>query len=154
MGTSHSKTALSAVCLECIITCEFAKEVWLRSEVPVFLERFLLVVLATAFWQIVMSNAMKLDIHYRIGIGIVLIGLAYITAHAVYKNKPKTDAARSAATLTAPRSSANNPKSADEKASTGSATATGTNVVANTGNSATISNGTSPPKDENNKATH
>ena len=69
---------------------------------PVFLERFLLVVIATAFWQIVMSNAMKLDIHYRIGIGIVLVGLAYISAHAVHLERPGVKALGNVGLNTAP----------------------------------------------------
>jgi len=52
--------------------------------VPIFLERFLLVVCATAFYGIVFANAMQIDIHYRIGIGITLVGFAYILGHAVH----------------------------------------------------------------------
>jgi hypothetical protein len=76
-------------------------KLWSQSELPVFLERFILVVLATAFWQVVMVNAMKLDIHYRAGIAIVLVGVAYITAHAVQTTKTSADRATATNTVKA-----------------------------------------------------
>jgi hypothetical protein len=84
--------------------------------VPVLLERFVLVVLATAFWQIVMSNAMRLDIHYRIGIGIVLVGLAYITAHAVHLEKPANMRAGATERSTEPATTSGNKHSTNSVA--------------------------------------
>lgn len=56
---------------------------------PVFLERFFLVLCAGAFLTFVLGNGMSLDVHYRIGLGIILVGLAYCVAHAVHQhNQP------------------------------------------------------------------
>jgi hypothetical protein len=67
----------------------FCRKIWYEEIVPVFLERFLLAVLATVFAGVVIFNTMQIDGHYRIGIGVVLMGMAYIIGHAVYQSSQK-----------------------------------------------------------------
>ncbi len=71
------------------------ERIWYGSPVPVFLERFVLVLCAGAFWGFVMNDGMKLDIHYRIGLGIIIVGVAYTVAYAVYKHPKGEDKTRS-----------------------------------------------------------
>jgi hypothetical protein len=59
------------------------KRIWYERTVSVFLERFLLVVCASIFVGVVFFNIMRIDGHYRFGIALVVVGLAYIIAHAV-----------------------------------------------------------------------
>jgi hypothetical protein len=73
-------------------------QVWNEIIVSVFLERFLLVVCAAAFYGIVISNTMQIDIQYRIGIGLTLLGIAYILGHAVYTTNHPNKTAVSAST--------------------------------------------------------
>ena len=79
-----------------------AERIWVTVIVPVFLERFLLVVCAAAFYGIVILNSMQIDGHYRAGVGLILVGLAYVLGHTVYRTNQAakvpenraTDAAR------------------------------------------------------------
>lgn len=54
-----------------------------------YLEQVLLGLLALTFWNYVLGNGMSLDSHYRGGLGITLIGLFYLTGHAVYLTASK-----------------------------------------------------------------
>ena len=57
---------------------------------PVFIERFLLVVCAAAFFGLVINNSMSLDLHQRIGLGVALVGMAYFLGSTVQKKLPTT----------------------------------------------------------------
>ncbi len=57
---------------------------------PVFIERFLLVVCAAAFFGLVINNTMTLDLHQRIGLGVALVGMAYFLGHTVSKKHTPT----------------------------------------------------------------
>jgi len=74
--------------------------------VPIFIERFLIVVCAAAFYGLVITNAMGFDLHQRIGLGLVLIGAAYFLGHTAYK-KPSPTAPIPAATAPAQPSQQN-----------------------------------------------
>jgi hypothetical protein len=55
--------------------------------VTVLLEAFVLVVLAGSFLEISILNQMGLDTQYRIGIGITIVGLAWVASHAAFKGQ-------------------------------------------------------------------
>jgi hypothetical protein len=59
-----------------------------ESIVPIFIERFLIVVCAAAFYGLVVNNTMGLDVHQRIGLGVILVGAAYLLGHTAYKQRP------------------------------------------------------------------
>ncbi|MFY9845192.1 MAG: hypothetical protein WA718_18295 [Terriglobales bacterium] len=61
------------------------EKVWGEFIVPVFIERFLLVVCAAAFYGMVISNNMNFDGLQRIGLGCALIGTALFLGATVYK---------------------------------------------------------------------
>jgi hypothetical protein len=63
------------------------QKVWWESPMPVLLEAFVLVVLAGALLEVVILNQMSLDVQYRIGLGITIFGLAWLTSYAVYKHQ-------------------------------------------------------------------
>ena len=48
------------------------------------LEQALLAFVALAIWNCVVGNALSIDIHFRGGLGLILIGLAYVAAHDIY----------------------------------------------------------------------
>ena len=50
----------------------------------VWLERFALALLALVFWNWVMNNGLHIDGHYRVALGLVLLGVSYGVGHAVY----------------------------------------------------------------------
>ena len=75
-----------------------AERLWFEAIMPVFLERFLLVVCTAAFYGVVISNSMQIDGHYRASIGIVLVGIAYILGHTVHRTN---QAAQQASTTAA-----------------------------------------------------
>jgi hypothetical protein len=60
---------------------------WHKTAVPVWLERFVLAVFATAFGGIVILNTMKLDATQRWMIGIAIASTAYLVAHTLHKEK-------------------------------------------------------------------
>jgi hypothetical protein len=62
----------------------FGSEIWHNSAVPVWLERFALVVLAAAFGGIVILNTLKLDGIQRTGIGIAILGLSIYIAQTIH----------------------------------------------------------------------
>lgn len=99
----------------------------------VFVERFLLGICVAAFYGIVVINTMSLNVHQRIGLGMVLVGAAYFFGHTTYK-KPEPHPAPS--TLVQPSAA---PK-------TGDATANGDHSIANTGNGNTIDQASPPEK--------
>lgn len=59
---------------------------------PVFIERFLIVVCAAAFYGLIINNTMSLDLHQRISLGVALVATAYFLGHTSYKN-PRTTSA-------------------------------------------------------------
>ena len=67
---------------------------------PIFIERFLIVVCATAFYGLIINNTMGLDKHQRISLAIALIAIAYFLGHTAYK-RPKTQQPAVATTLQA-----------------------------------------------------
>jgi hypothetical protein len=62
----------------------FGSEIWHNFAVPVWLERFALVVLAAAFGGIVILNSLKMDGLQRTGIGIAILGLSIYIAQTIY----------------------------------------------------------------------
>lgn len=70
------------------------RKVWWESRLPVLLEGFVLVILGGTLLEVVILNQMNLETHYRIGIGITLLGLAWIASTAVhnYKNPAEKQA--------------------------------------------------------------
>ncbi len=74
---------------------------------PVFLERFILPVLAAALIGIIILNPFKLDVHQQVSLGIAVVALAYFVGHTVYRSntpvKPLTsfEAAQRAARVRA-----------------------------------------------------
>jgi hypothetical protein len=58
----------------------------------VWLERFVLALLALIFWNWVLNNGLQMDGHFRIALGLVLLGVSYGIGHAVYleMRKPQT----------------------------------------------------------------
>jgi hypothetical protein len=69
----------------------FGSEIWHNSAVPVWLERFALVVLAAAFGGIVILNSLKMDGIQRTGIGIAIFGLSIYIAQTIHTfNQSKT----------------------------------------------------------------
>jgi hypothetical protein len=60
---------------------------WHNADVPVWLERFVLTVLAGAFTAAVLVNAMKFDIAQRVSLGIAIAAIAYFVAHTVHIQK-------------------------------------------------------------------
>lgn len=105
--------------------------------VPIFIERFLLVVCAAVLMTSVVGNGMKLDIHQRIGLGIAIVGVAYLLAATVYR-KPKPPESVGPAVVTTPAPPA-----------TGNAATVGPNSPAVTGSGNEITYGTEPQKKTN-----
>lgn len=104
-----------------------------ESVVQLFIERFLIVVCATAFYGLIINNTMGLDIHQRISLGIVLVGAAYFLGHTAHKgNRPAP------ITNTAPK---------DAPTVNGNASSGGDHSVANTGNGNTIKQSSPPAKE-------
>lgn len=56
---------------------------------PIFLERFVLPILA-AFIGIIVINSIKLDLQQRMSLSICVICLAYFVSHTLQRNKPST----------------------------------------------------------------
>jgi hypothetical protein len=50
----------------------------------VWLERFVLALLALIFWNWVLNNGLQMDVHFRIALGLALLGISYGIGHAVY----------------------------------------------------------------------
>ncbi|MBI4446183.1 MAG: hypothetical protein HY645_09755 [Acidobacteria bacterium] len=53
---------------------------------PVFLEKFLLALCVAAFAGLVIFNTLKLDALYRIGVGLMIVGLALVLGNILYKS--------------------------------------------------------------------
>lgn len=68
----------------------FAHKIWHKTAVPIWVERFMLTVLAGAFLGIVLWNTMKLDTSERVCLGIIMVGLSYLVAHEIHKQKSVT----------------------------------------------------------------
>jgi hypothetical protein len=85
-------------------------KIWYETPVPIFLEKFLLVVLAGSFLANILTNPFKLGIHYRIAFGIIILGFSYLIAISVYQTlyEPKIIA----------QPQANNPTSSNTQEST------------------------------------
>jgi hypothetical protein len=91
--------------------------VWDEFIVPVFIERFLIVVCAAAFYGLVITNAMTFSPLQRIGLGIALVGIAlFLGATASKTAQPP---------IIAPK---------EQPKASGDATTSGPNSPANTGN--------------------
>jgi hypothetical protein len=66
-------------------SCIPAENLWNEFIVPVFIERFLLVVCAAAFYGLVITNTMSFNGLQRIGLGCTLIGVALFLGATVHK---------------------------------------------------------------------
>lgn len=82
---------------------------------PIFLERFGLALLATAFFGIVIFNNMKLDGIQRIGLGIGIVGLALLIGQTIHLHNQSKAASPQ---TTAPAPVAPAPSTSTEKPST------------------------------------
>ena len=66
------------------------ENLWNGFIVPVFIERFLLVVCAAAFYGMVITNTMSFNGLQRIGLGCALVGIALFLGATAYKQtQPK-----------------------------------------------------------------
>jgi hypothetical protein len=61
------------------------ENLWNEYIVPVFIERFLLVVCAATFYGLVITNAMNFSNLQRIGMGCTLVGVALFLGATVHK---------------------------------------------------------------------
>ena len=59
------------------------ERIWYESAVPIFLERFILPVLAAGLIAVIVLNPFKLDGHRRVALLVVVIGLAYFVARTI-----------------------------------------------------------------------
>jgi hypothetical protein len=107
------------------ISVAITGKIWDESIVPVFIERFLMVVCAAAFYGFVLNNAMSLDIHQRISLGLVLVGAAYFLGHTSYKKVHPVSPSPSVQQRATP---------AESPRGTGDASATGACNAVNSGN--------------------
>src|ERR1700691_4297975 len=76
-------------------TLAFAHNLWHKSAVPVFLERFILPAFAACVVVIALTNPMGFDLTQRITGTAALILAAYFVAHTIYKHPGKTPPAPS-----------------------------------------------------------
>lgn len=70
---------------------------WGESIVPVFIERFLIVVCAAAFYGLIVNNSMNLNSLQRAGLGMALVGVALFLGATVSKSGQSNVAAPKAA---------------------------------------------------------
>ena len=68
---------------------QFIETVWTESIVPIFIERFLIVVCAAAFYGLVITNSMNFDGIQRLGLGCALVGAALFLGATAYKQTHK-----------------------------------------------------------------
>lgn len=66
---------------------------------PIFLERFVLPVLAAGVIAVIVLNPFKFDVHQRVGLLLLVIGLAYFVGRTIQlQNRAETPAQSHAAT--------------------------------------------------------
>jgi hypothetical protein len=106
------------------------ERIWYESYVPVFLEKFVLPVLAASVIAVIAINPFKWDWWQRTSLFLGVLFLAYFVAYTVYKSVPKET----------------QPPAAGETPKTGNATTSGPQSPANTGNGNTFNNDQPPPK--------
>jgi hypothetical protein len=121
--------------------------IWYETSVPVFLEKFVLPLLAAAFIGVILLNPFKLDWQQQLSLAIAVVALAYFFAHSVHKTNriqlPAPVGQPQANTPTEPPSCP--PGTAS---STGPATAVGSGNIANSGNCNTINGEPQASKDK------
>lgn len=106
--------------------------------VPIFLERFVLPILA-ALIGIIVINTIKLDLQQRVSLSLCIVCLAYFVSHSIQKNKASDEPATvQPATV--------QPPIVQPVAPTGDAVTNGDQSVANTGSGNTIVVNPSPTK--------
>jgi hypothetical protein len=69
------------------IALAFIRRLWHKTAVLVWLERFVLTVLAATLMGVVVFNSMKLDAVQRWTLGIAILALSYFAAHTVHKQR-------------------------------------------------------------------
>jgi hypothetical protein len=62
----------------------FGERIWYESSVPVYLEKYLLPILATITTGIVLLNPMKFDIPSRIALFIAISAFAFLISHQLH----------------------------------------------------------------------
>jgi hypothetical protein len=62
----------------------FAERIWWETEVPVFLEKFILPILTTSIAVLTWTNPLKFDWQSRIGLCIGLFALAFVASHQLH----------------------------------------------------------------------
>jgi|HubBroStandDraft_4_1064222.scaffolds.fasta_scaffold05398_8 phosphoglycerol transferase MdoB-like AlkP superfamily enzyme len=105
------------------------EKIWYESYVPVFLEKFVLPVLAASVVAVIVINPLKWDWRQRIALFMGVLFLAYFVAYTLYRSTPKETP--TPVTVETPK--------------TGNATTSGANSPANTGNGNNFNNDQPPP---------
>jgi hypothetical protein len=121
--------------------------------VPLFLERFVLTVLAAVLIGVILLNPFKLDWRQRVSLAVAVVAFAYFVGHTVHKmnRAPSQFTAPPESTQGKPRPEEAVPKSAPTAPDrpthiTGPATSNGEGSVANTGDGNTINTHTGADK--------
>lgn len=108
-----------------------------------WLERFALVIIALIFWNWVLNNGHQMDAQFRIATGLIVLGVSYAVAHAIYLETRKRTATNPGSIPNASQAQPGPPP-----APTGTASTTGpcSPVVTGSGNT-TTANCEDPLKD-------
>jgi hypothetical protein len=104
--------------------------------VSIFVERFVLPVLAAIPIGVIVLNPLKLDLRQRVSLCVVVVSLAYFVGHTL--NKPKSESIEVQS----------KPSTAESHPATGSATTMGDKSPAVTGNGNTVEYNSSESGDE------
>ncbi|MGI8788188.1 MAG: hypothetical protein ACR2HG_10550 [Pyrinomonadaceae bacterium] len=100
---SESCTKIEGVAQKLLL--EFANYLWHKSYVPIFIERFLLPILATIAISVIMLNPMGMNLTQKITLGLSILFFAFFLAYTLHlynesknnltstanSNKPSTD---------------------------------------------------------------
>lgn len=126
----------------------FAEIIWWGTDVPVFLEKFILPVLATAVTALVILNPMKFDTSSRIALAVGLIAFAYLASHQIHL---RNEMLRAGSNQTAPQTKPPI-SSPPAPAPTTTNRTSGPESPINTGNGNSVVYQASPPQHKKNNA--
>lgn len=112
----------------------FIENTWDWSYMPVFLERFVLPILAALIVGVILLNPFKFDRQQQLSLLLAVVGFAYFVGYTLHKNK----------TLAPAQTSASDPVAPPKRS--GDASTSGPNSPANTGDGNTFNNDQPPPK--------
>jgi hypothetical protein len=111
----------------------YVENTWDWSYMPVFLERFVLPILATLVVAVIFLNPLKFDRQQQLSLLLAVVGIAYFVGHTLHKNKALAPAPTAASAPAQP------PKKS------GDATTSGPDSPAITGDGNTVNSNQSPP---------